>query len=395
MSKRTVKDVDASGKRALVRVDFNVPMDAGVITDDSRIRAALPTLRYLLDQGASLMLASHLGRPKGTAVPALSLAPVARRLEELLGRPVRMATVVAGPEAEAMARDLAPGDVMMLENVRFCPQEEANDPAFARALASLADLYVNDAFGTAHRAHASTEGVAHHLPAVAGFLMRKEIGFLGKVLAGPQRPLAAVVGGAKVSDKIAMLEHMVERVDALLVGGGMAATFFRARGYEVGDSLLEPDMQDIAAALERRAAGRGVALLLPEDVVAAERFAADAPHEIVAADAVPPGWVIMDIGPKTVAAFARELGRCKTIVWNGPMGVFEMEAFAAGTRGIGQAVAQAHATTVVGGGSTAQAVYAFGLGDRISHVSTGGGASLELLEGKVLPGVAALQDRDG
>ncbi len=393
MNKKSVRDLDVAGKRVLVRADFNVPTDAaGAITDDSRIREALPTIRYLLDRRARVILCSHFGRPKGPD-PKLSLGPVARRLEELADRPVKLVADYEGGARDAVWSGVPKDAILMLENVRFHPEEERNDPAFARALAALADLYVNDAFGTAHRAHASTEGVAHHLPAVAGLLMERELQFLNGALLNPARPCAAVVGGAKVSDKGALVERMVELVDAVLIGGGMCATFFKARGYEVGASLVEPEMASRASAIEARAQARGVELCLPVDVVVAERFAADAPARTVAASAVPAGWVIMDIGPQTVARFARELGRCKTVVWNGPMGVFEMPRFAAGTKGVAQAIAALDAVKIVGGGSTAEAVHQLGLAGRMTHVSTGGGASLELLKGRTLPGVAALLDK--
>jgi phosphoglycerate kinase len=393
MKKKSLRDVDVAGKRVLVRVDFNVPLDrdSGAITDDSRIAAALPSVRYILDQRCHVILCSHLGRPKGPD-PELSLAPIASRLSELLDMPVATVGDCIGTEVDAAVAGLAPGGVLMLENLRFHPEEEGNDPSFTKALAGTADVYVNDAFGAAHRAHASTEGVAHHLPAVAGFLMEKELDFLGKAVTDPERPVAAIVGGAKVSDKVRVLEHMIDRVESVLVGGGMAATFFYAKGYEVGASLLEAEMADVASGLEQRAKDQGTSLLLPIDVVIAERFEAVAPSRTVAAAEVPPGWTIMDIGPQTLALFRSELKKCRTVIWNGPMGVFEMARFAAGTRGLAETVAGLNATTVVGGGSTAQAVHELGLADRMSHVSTGGGASLELMEGKVLPGVAALMD---
>ncbi len=395
MNKRSLRGIDAAGKRVLVRVDFNVPLDrdSGAITDDSRIRAALPTIRYLTERGATVVLCSHLGRPKGRPDPKLSLAPVAARLGELLGSPVPLASCCVGAAVEAEVGALPPGGVLLLENLRFHAEEEANAPAFAKALASLADVFVNDAFGAAHRAHASTEGVTRYLPSVAGFLMEKELEALGAIVESPERPLAAVSGGAKVSDKLALLEHMAEKVDVMIVGGGMCATFFKARGYEVGDSLIEPDMIEAAAGIERRAAERGATLLLPEDVVVADRFAADACAKTVAASEIEPGWMLLDIGPRALASFGAALLPCRTVVWNGPMGVFEMPKFAAGTKGMAEIVAGLDATTVIGGGSTAQAVYELGLADCVTHVSTGGGASLELLEGKTLPGVAALLDR--
>ncbi|MBM4405228.1 MAG: phosphoglycerate kinase [Chloroflexi bacterium] len=394
MAKKTVRDINVADKRVLVRVDFNVPLDreTNAITDDSRIREALPTITYLIGQKAKVILCSHLGRPKGPN-PKESLAPTAKRLSELLGRPVQMAKDCIGPEAEAMAKALPAGGVLILENVRFHPQEEKNDPAFAKALASLAEAYVDDAFGSAHRAHASTEGVTKHLPSVAGFLMEKEMRFLLNAVTNPERPMAAVVGGAKVSDKLAMLEHMADRVDAMMIGGGMCATFFKARGYEIGTSLLEAEMMAKASAVEAKAKRRGIPLHLPVDVVIGDRFAADANSRTVAANAVPPGWMILDIGPKTVELFGNELNRQKTVVWNGPMGVFEMPKFAAGTEGVAKAIASLKATTIVGGGSTAEAIHKLRLEGKITHVSTGGGASLEILEGKTLPGVAALMDK--
>ena len=395
MNKRSLRDIDAAGKRVLVRVDFNVPLDrdSGAITDDSRIRATLPTIRYLTERGATVVLCSHMGRPKGAPDPKLSLAPVAARLGELLGSPVPLASGCCGAAVESEVAALPPGGVLLLENLRFHAEEEANDAAFAKALASLADVFVNDAFGAVHRAHASTEGVTRYLPSVAGFLMERELEALGAIVESPERPLAAVSGGAKVSDKLALLEHMAEKVDVMIVGGGMCATFFKARGYEVGESLIEPEMIEAAAGVERRAAERGAALLLPEDVVVADRFAADACVKTVAAQEIEPGWMLLDIGPRALASFGAALLPCRTVVWNGPMGVFEMPKFAAGTKGMAEIVAGLDATTVIGGGSTAQAVYELGLADRVTHVSTGGGASLELLEGKTLPGVAALLDR--
>src|SRR5947208_2385016 len=363
MNKKTVRDIDVAGKRILVRVDFNVPLDAEQrITDDTRIRAALPTIRYLLDHGAAVILMSHLGRPDGQVVEKLSLAPVAQHLSPLLERPVEMAMDCIGPEVEAQARSLQPGQVLLLENLRFHKGEEKNDPEFAQQLASLGEVYVNDAFGTAHRAHASTEGVTRFLPGVAGFLMEKELNFLGSALEHPQRPFAAIVGGAKVSDKIAVLERLINMVDVLLIGGGMANTF-----------------------------------LLPIDVVVADRFAADAQHKVVANSAVQAGWRILDIGPRTIEAFRAALANARTIVWNGTVGVAEMPAFARGTNALVEILAQrtrAGVLTIIGGGDSAAAVDAAGATEQMTHVSTGGGASLEFLEGRVLPGVAALQDKN-
>jgi phosphoglycerate kinase len=391
MNKKTIRDINVAQKRVLVRVDFNVPQDkAGNITDDTRIRAALPTIEYLRDKGAKVILCSHLGRPKGKVAEEFRLTPVAKRLSELLGAPVAKANDCIGPEVEKAVAALKPGDVLLLENLRFYAQEEANDPAFAKQLASVADVYVNDAFGTAHRAHASTEGVTHFLPAVAGFLMERELNFLGKATAEPTRPYMAILGGAKVSDKIAVIENLLPKVDQLIVGGGMANTFFKAQGYEIGASLVEDDKVELAKDLLKRG---GKKLLLPVDVVVADAFAADAKHQTVAVDKVPAGWRILDIGPKSVTKFAAALKKAKTVVWNGPMGVFEFPAFAAGTVAIAKALAKSGATSIIGGGDSAAAVEQAGVADKITHISTGGGASLEFLEGKVLPGVAALQDK--
>ncbi len=397
MNKKTLRDIDVNGKRVLVRVDFNVPLDAERhITDDTRIRAALPTIGYLLDHGAAVILMSHLGRPDGQVVEKLRLAPVAQRLGDLLGRPVRMAPDCTGPEVEAMAHALQPGQVLLLENLRFHAQEEKNDPTFARQLASLGDLYVNDAFGTAHRAHASTEGVTRDLPGVAGFLMEKEINFLGASMEEPRRPFAAIIGGAKISDKIPVLERLITMVDLLLIGGGMANTFLKAQGNEVGDSLIEESKTGFAADLMMKAHSRGLELLLPVDVVVADRFAADATHKVVNSDQVEPGWRIMDIGPATIAAFREALQGAQTIIWNGTLGVAEMPAFARGTNAIIAILEEqtaAGAITIIGGGDSAAAVDHAGAAHKMTHVSTGGGASLEFLEGRVLPGVAALQDK--
>lgn len=396
MNKQSVRDVDVSGKRVLVRVDLNVPLDedTGVISDFTRIRAVLPTIQYLIDRQARVVLCSHMGRPEGKVVPRLSLAQVANHLSKLLNKPVAMASDCVGAEVEKAATGLQAGEVLLLENLRFHAEEEKNDPRFARALARLADIYVNDAFGTAHRKHASTEGIAHHLPAVAGLLMEQEIDMLSRVIDTPSRPLAAIIGGAKISDKIGLIEHILGKVDSLIVIGGMAATFFKAQDYVVGASLIEEDMLDLAKRLIRDAADRKVNLLLPRDVVVAERFAADAKHDTVPVTDVPAGWFIMDIGPDAIATFEAELRKCKTVVWNGPAGVFEYAAFSKGTTAIAELLASLDATTVIGGGSTAEAVEELGLGDRMSHVSTGGGASLRFLEGKALPGVEVLQDKE-
>lgn len=397
MDKKTVRDVDVKGKRALVRVDFNVPLDAERnITDDTRIRASLPTIQYLLDNGAAVILMSHLGRPKGAVNEKYSLAPVAERLSTLLGRPVQMAPDSVGPQVEAQAKALQPGQVLLLENLRFHKEEEKNDPEFAKQLGSLGDIYVNDAFGSAHRAHASTEGVTHSLPGVAGFLMEKEINYLGSALENPKRPFVAIVGGAKVSDKITVLDRLIGMVDKLLIGGGMANTFLKAEGYEIGDSLFEEGSVDTARDLIAKARQRNLELLLPTDVVVADRFDADANTKVVDVNQVEPGWRIMDIGPKTIDAFRKALADAQTIVFNGTLGVAEWPAFAKGTNAIIEALAErtrAGATTIIGGGDSAAAVEQAGAADKMSHVSTGGGASLEFLEGRVLPGVAALQEK--
>ena len=397
MNKKTIRDIDVAGKRVLVRVDFNVPLDAEQhITDDTRITAALPTIQYLLDHRAAVILMSHLGRPKGKAVDTMRLTPVAQHLSALLDKPVQMAPDCIGPAVEALAKNLQPGQVLLLENLRFHNEEEQNDAEFARRLASLGELYVNDAFGTAHRAHASTEGVTHYMPGVAGFLMEKEINYLGGALENPRRPFAAIIGGAKVSDKIAVLERLISMVDILLIGGGMANTFFKAEGYEIGDSLFEDGKVDVAKELITKARQRGLKFLLPTDVTIADRFAADATHKVVASTAVSQGWRIMDIGPESIAAFRQALESAQTIVWNGTLGVAEMPPFAKGTDAIIEILAErtgAGATTIIGGGDSAAAVEQAGAAEKMSHVSTGGGASLEFLEGRVLPGVAALQDK--
>ncbi len=390
MNKKTVRDVNVEGKRVLVRVDFNVPLKDGQITDDTRIRAALPTIKYLLDHGASVVLMSHLGRPKGEVRPELSLKPVAARLSELLGREVRMAPDCIGPEVEAMAQDLKPGEVLLLENTRFHKGERKNDPAMAEQLARLGDLFVNDAFGAAHRAHASTEGVTHYLPSVAGLLMEKEIEFLGKAIQNPEHPYVAIIGGAKISDKIGVIRNLLKQVDWLLIGGGMANTFLAAQGYEVGDSLVEPDSYNVARELLKEGKDK---LVLPVDCVVADAFSADANIKVVSVDQVEPGWRILDIGPKTVELFASKIAGARTIVWNGPMGVFEMEPFARGTTAIARLLAESEAVTIIGGGDSVAAIRQAGLTDKMTHISTGGGASLEMLEGKTLPGLAALDDK--
>jgi phosphoglycerate kinase len=391
MPKRSISEADVHGKRALVRVDFNVPLRDGEVADDTRIRAALPTIQDLLDRGAAVVLATHLGRPKGKADPAYSVAPVARRLGELLGQRVATVSAVAGPEVERAAAALKPGDVLMLENLRFDPGEEANDADLAANLARLGDLFVNDAFGAAHRAHASTVGVAKLLPAYAGLLLQREETVLAQLLNDPERPFIAVLGGAKVSDKFAVLEHLLDRVDALLLGGGMANTVLLAQGREIGSSLAEPDRVDDARRLIDSARERDVLLALPSDVVIA-RSLDSTETDVACADAIPADQAILDIGPETVARYCQQIAGARTVFWNGPMGVFERDPFAGGTLGIARCVANATAFTVVGGGDSLAAIDASGVGERIDHISTGGGASLEFLEGRALPGIAALPD---
>ncbi|SDF68062.1 phosphoglycerate kinase [Sporolituus thermophilus] len=394
MNKKTIKDIAVAGKKVFVRVDYNVPMDKnGRITDDTRIRATLPTIRYLLDQGAAVILASHLGRPKGAPAPEFSLAPVARRLGELLGREVLFAADCVGAEAEAKAAQLKPGQVLLLENLRFHKEEEKNDERFAQSLARLADVAVNDAFGVSHRAHASVEGITKFVPTVAGFLMEKEIAFLGQAVTNPTRPFVAIIGGAKVSDKIGVIENLLSKVDTLIIGGGMANTFLRAQGFATGKSLVEEDKVELAAALIDQAKAKGVKLLLPTDVVIADRFAADAAWRVAGVAEIDPEWMALDIGPETAKAFGEAVQGAKTVVWNGPMGVFEFDAFAKGTEAVAKAVAGSGATSIVGGGDSIAALEKVGLAARITHISTGGGASLEFLEGKVLPGIAALADK--
>jgi 3-phosphoglycerate kinase len=395
-NKKTVEDVDVTGKRVLVRVDFNVPQDeTGAITDDRRIRAALPTIEYLIAQKARVILASHLGRPKGGPTPKYTLKPVAERLAQLLGQPVPLAPDSVGPEVQALVKNLKDGDVLLLENVRFYPEEEKNDPAYAAKLASLGELYVNDAFGTAHRAHASTEGVAHHLPAVAGYLMKKELDYLGSNVNSPVRPFVAILGGAKVKDKISVIEALLPKVDTLIIVGGMAYTFFKAQGMEIGKSLLDSSSLEFA---KRLLDENGTKLMLPVDVMVADGnpFDTDAATlhtKIVPVNEIPADWEGVDIGPVTVKAITAVLQGAKTVIWNGPAGIFEFDQFAEGTKGIAQALADSAATTIVGGGDSAAAVEKLGFADKMTHISTGGGASLEFLEGKELPGVAALQDK--
>ncbi len=394
MNKKTVKDVEVNGKRVLVRVDFNVPQDeTGKITDDNRITAALPTIQYLIDHGAKVVLVSHLGRPKGVT-ESLRMNPIADRLSELLGKPVKKMDDCIGPDVEAAVNAMKSGDVMLLENVRFYKEEEANDPDFAKKLAALADIYVNDAFGTAHRAHASTEGVAHLVKsAVAGFLMQKEIDYLGNAVSNPKRPFVAILGGAKVKDKIPVIECLIEKVDTLLIGGGMAYTFLKAKGFEIGKSLLDEGSFDLCKDLMAKAAAKGVNFELPVDILAATELSPNAQTKIVSAEGIPADMMGVDIGPESMKKFAKFVAEAGTVVWNGPMGVFEMEPFAKGTRAIAQAMADSNGVTIVGGGDSAAAVEQMGFADKMSHVSTGGGASLEFLEGKALPGLVALNDK--
>ena len=390
MNKKTVRDIDIKGKRVLMRVDFNVPMQDGKVTDDKRIRASLPTIKYVLDQGASLILMSHLGRPKGGADAEFSLRPAAEVLSSLLGIPVKMAPEPVGPEVEKMAKELRPGEVLMLENTRFHPGEEKNDLDLARQWAALADVYVNDAFGSAHRAHASTEGVARFLPAVSGFLMEQELEYLGRAVSNPEHPYVAILGGAKISDKISVVESLLSKADKLIIGGGMANTFLAAKGYNMQDSLVETAAIETAKSILDKS---GDTLLLPVDAVIADKFDEEANMQVVDVDKIPPGWRMMDIGAKSIEAFKDALRDAKLIVWNGPMGVFEMPKFAEGTFAIARMLADSGATTVIGGGDSASAVKKAGVAKQMTHVSTGGGASLEFLEGKELPGVAALMDK--
>lgn len=396
MLKKNVTDIDVRGKRVIVRVDFNVPLDkkTGEITDDKRIQAALPTIRYLIEAQAKIILVSHLGRPKAGPEAKFSMKPAVDRLSELIGQPVTLAADVIGEDAKHKAELLQPGDVLMLENVRFHKEETKNDPVFARSLASMAEIYVNDAFGTAHRAHASTAGLARYLPAVSGFLIQKELDVMGQALQNPKRPFVAILGGAKVSDKIGVIENLMDKVDTLIIGGGMAYTFFAAMGKEIGCSLCETDKIDLAKSLIEKAEKQNINLLLPVDTVIAETFAADAPSQIVCSGKVPEGWMGLDIGPKSISEFTEVIKDAATIVWNGPMGVFEFEAFAGGTREIARAVADSDAVSIIGGGDSAAAIELLGFADRVTHISTGGGASLEFLEGKVLPGVDALLDKN-
>ncbi len=392
--KKTVRDVSVAGKKVLLRCDFNVPQDkaTGAITDDKRIVAALPTIRYLLENGAAVIACSHLGKPKGSYKPELSLAPVAERLSTLLGQTVIFAKDTVGEDARAKAAALQPGEILLLENLRFDPGEEKNDPAFAKALADMAELYVSDAFGTVHRAHASTVGVAAYLPAVSGFLIEKELSIMGGALSAPKRPLVVLLGGAKVSSKIGVINHLLDIADTIIIGGGMAYTFLKAKGGSVGNSLLEEDRLDYCREMMQKAQEKGVKFLLPTDTVCAAEFSADAAGELTDAMAIPDGRMGMDIGPETIAAFKAAVADAGTVIWNGPMGVFEFPAFAEGTRAMAAALAETDAITIVGGGDSAAAVAQFGYADKMTHISTGGGASLEFLEGRELPGVACLLD---
>jgi phosphoglycerate kinase len=390
MNKKTVKDIDLKNKRVLMRVDFNVPMADGKVTDDKRIKASLPTIQYVLDQGASLILMSHLGRPKGGFEPEFSLRAASEVLASLLGKPVKMAPDCVGPEVEKLAKELKPGEVLMLENTRFHAGEEKNDLELAKQMAALGDVYVNDAFGSAHRAHSSTEGVARFLPAVSGFLMEQELEYLGRAVSNPEHPYIAILGGAKISDKILVVETLLSKCDKLIIGGGMANTFLAAKGYNMQDSLVETASVELARSIMAQAGGK---LLLPVDAVIADKFDAEASTQVVDADKIPAGWRMLDIGPKSISEFKAALNGARLIVWNGPMGVFEMPKFAEGTFAMAKLLAESGATTVIGGGDSASAVKKAGVAKQMTHVSTGGGASLEFLEGKELPGVAALLDK--
>jgi len=392
-NKKSVKDVDVSGKRVFVRVDFNVPLENGRITDDTRIRETVPTIQYLIERGAKVILASHLGRPKGQVVEEMRLTPAAERLSELLGKPVKKVDEAVGPAAQEAVNALNNRDVLVLENVRFYPGEEKNDPELAKQFASLADLFVNDAFGAAHRAHASTEGIAHYLPAVSGLLMEKELAVLGKALTEPDRPFTAIVGGAKVKDKIDVINNLLEIADNVIIGGGLAYTFLKARGFEIGKSLLDESKIDTALGFIEKAKTKGVNFLMPEDIVVTDDFSPTANTKVVGIDSIPADWEGIDIGPKTREKYAEIIKNSKLIVWNGPMGVFEMEPFSHGTRAVAQACAETSGYTIIGGGDSAAAVEKFGLADKMDHISTGGGASLEFMEGKALPGVVALNDK--
>lgn len=394
-NKKTIEDVDVAGKRVFARMDFNVPLDEnGNITDDKRITASLPTIKYLLDHGAKVVLSSHMGRPKGEFNPKFSLAPVAKRLSELLGKEVKIAKDVIGDDAKALAANLKDGEAILLENVRYHKEEEKNDPEFAKALASYGEIFVNDAFGTAHRAHASTEGVSHFIPvSVAGFLIGKELSIMGKALDDPKRPFVAILGGAKVSDKIAVIKNLLEKVDTLIVGGGMAYTFMKAQGHHIGDSICENDKLDLAKELIADAKAKGVKFLLPVDNRAGDKYSPDCEKQVVDSDEIPNGWMGLDIGPATEKLFASAIAGAGTVVWNGPVGVSEWDYFAAGTRAVATAIANSGAISIIGGGDSAAAIEKLGFADKMTHISTGGGASLEFLEGKVLPGIACLNDK--
>lgn len=393
MNKMTIKDVDVKGKRVFCRVDFNVPMKETEVGDDTRIRAALPTITYLVEQGAKVILASHLGRPKGEVQEELRLDAVARHLANLLDKEVAKANEAVGPEVEKYIAQMKDGDVLLLENVRFYQGEETNDSELAKSFADLADIYVNDAFGAAHRAHASTEGIAHHLPAVAGFLMEKELTFLGKTLENPEHPFTAIIGGAKVKDKIGVIENLLTKVDNLIIGGGLSNTFIKALGHEIGDSLLEKDKIDLAKTFIEQAKEKGVKLLLPVDCVVADEFSNTATTQLVSIEDIPTGWRALDIGPRTIDLFRNVIVDSKLVIWNGPMGVFEYDLFAQGTNSVAKAVADCEGTTIIGGGDSAAAVEKAALAEYMTHISTGGGASLEFMEGKKLPGVSALKDK--
>jgi phosphoglycerate kinase len=394
MNKKTIKDIDLKGKRVFCRVDFNVPMSEGKVTDETRIKAALPTIQYLSEQGAKVILASHLGRPKGQVVEELRLTPVAKRLSELLGKDVAKTDEAYGETVKAEIEKMSDGDVLLLENVRFYPGETKNDPELAKEFAALADVYVNDAFGAAHRAHASTAGVAEHLPAAAGYLLEKELEVLGKALTTPERPFTAIIGGAKVKDKIGVIDNLLDKVDNLIIGGGLAYTFVKAQGHEVGKSLLEEDKIDLAKQFMKKAEDKGVKFYMPVDVVVADDFSNDANTKVVPIEEIPSDWEALDIGPKTQEQYASVIKDSRLVIWNGPMGVFEIEKFANGTKAVAQALADAADTySVIGGGDSAAAVEKFNLADKMSHISTGGGASLEFMEGKELPGVSALNDK--
>ena len=394
LGKKTVEDINVKGKKCIVRCDFNVPMSDGVITDDKRIREALKTVKYLKENGAKIILCSHMGRPKGEFNMKYSLAPVAERISELMGCPVAMATDVIGEDAKAKAAALGEGEILLLENLRFHKEEEKNAPEFAKALADFAEIYVNDAFGTAHRAHASTAGIADYLPAVCGYLIQKEIDVMGKALNDPARPFVAILGGAKVSDKIGVIENLIDKVDSLIIGGGMAYTFFKAKGWTVGNSICEDDKVELAKELMAKAEAKGVKMLLPVDTVVGKEFKEDTEYMTVDSSEIPDGWQGLDIGPKSVELFSDAIKNAETVVWNGPMGVFEFEAFAVGTKAVAKAVAESGAISIIGGGDSAAAVEQLGYADKMTHISTGGGASLEFLEGLELPGIAALNDKE-